>query len=95
MAAAQPVIMLATTHLLPEDLHPDLLRYVSGRGPLPSAQQGSPDAIQLPPQQALRNVILLEQSLPMAEPGLARLHPTFNLGIAAQTLWTLAALVTC
>ncbi len=79
VAAAQSVIMLATTHLLPEDLHPDLLRFMSGRGPLPSTQQGSP------PQQALRNVVVLERDLPDPEPSPARPRPNPYSGVAAQT----------
>ena len=87
-AAAQPVIMLATAHLLPEDLHPDLLRFISGQGPLPSAQQGVPDTVQLPPRQALRNVVVLERSLPTPEPTSARMRPVPDSGVAAQILCT-------
>ena len=88
VVAAQPVIILATTHLLPEDLHPDLLTFMSGRGPQPSAQQGGPDTFQRPPQQALRNVVLLEQSLPTPEPSSAPLRPHHHAGVAAHILYT-------
>ena len=85
VVARQPVVILATAHLLPEDLHPDLLRYISGPGPLFSAQQGIHASSQPPLQQALRNVVLLRRDLPAPEPSPARPLPDPNLGSAAQT----------
>ena len=84
VAATQPVILLATAHLLPGDLHPDLLTFISGRGPPPSAQQGVHATSQLPQQQSLRNVVVLERDLPVHEPSPAWLRPGPDSGTAAQ-----------
>lgn len=51
--ARQPVILLATAHVLQEDMHPDLLSFFSPR-----------------------NVVLLDQDLPIAEPKSTHLRPT-------------------
>ena len=64
VAARQPVIMLVTAHLSPEDLHPALLENIAGRGPLPSAQPGISGTSQLSVLREFRNVVLLETDLP-------------------------------
>ena len=84
VVAKQPVIMLATAHLLPGDLHRDLLTFISGRGPPRSAQQAIHATSQLPTHQALRNVVVLEQALPVPEPSPAQPRPDPNSGSSAQ-----------
>ncbi|CAK0741288.1 hypothetical protein CVIRNUC_001313 [Coccomyxa viridis] len=70
VASTQPLIVLATAHVLPEDMHPDLLRFFCGKEPPHSMDHTSSAAgiFQTYSAQALRNVVLLEDKLPSPKP---------------------------
>ena len=88
VASTQPLIVLATVHILPEDMHPDFLSFFTGKEPphsmdhMSSAAEGA----QRYPEQALRNVVLLEDKLPSPKPRAASGHWADVTGLASARL---------
>ena len=89
MASTQPLIVLATAHVLPEDMHPDLLRFFRGKEPPHSMDHMTSAAgiSQTYPEAALRNVVLLEDKLPSPEPRSTPGHWAGTAGLTSTKIF--------